>query len=196
MTTGALGDRIGHRKVVLTRPPIAGFGRAITAIAAPTEILMRDRAATGIRGAAAFGLSFALIREAAPNSILKLVASPLAGQAAAVLTLGVLVGFGWRYRYLALPAVANSLVGLIYGLSNAGNACWTSFTVLVSVVIGAIAMGVVALAGGSSPYWIFGLGLVIGGFSRMLTETVAGAFFVGRHPRRPRRCHRGEQVSD
>ena len=35
-------------------------------------------------------------------------------------------------------------------------------------------------AAGRTPYWVFAAGLILGGFSRMVTETAAGEFFVER----------------
>ncbi|WP_081829607.1 MFS transporter [Paraoerskovia marina] len=177
LTTGALGDRLGRRKVMLAGLLVAGAGGVITAFAPTTGVFMLGRAVTGIGIAAAFGLSFALIRAVAPDAIPKSVAFWLAGQTAAALVLGVLVGwvagFGWRFGYLVLPAVAViaflmcmrglpeakadkvgpfdyvglssvaiALVGIIYGLSNAGNAGWGSSTVIIPVLIGLVAMAI------------------------------------------------------
>lgn len=110
LTTGALGDRLGRRKVMLAGLLIAIVGGVITAIAPTTAIFILGRAVTGIGIAASFGLSFALLREVLPNQIPKAVAFWLAGQTAAALVLGVvagwMAGFGWRYGYLAVPIVA------------------------------------------------------------------------------------------
>ncbi|MGC5255919.1 MFS transporter [Gordonia sp. DT218] len=46
----------------------------------------------------------------------------------------------------------------------------------------AVASAILALGGGDTPYWVFAIGLVVGGFSRMLTETTAGQFFIDVPP--------------
>src|SRR5690606_6181955 len=74
LTTGSLGDRLGRRKVMLAGLVVAAAGGVITAIAPTTVLFMAGRAITGIGIAAAFGLSFALLREVLPNSIPKAVA--------------------------------------------------------------------------------------------------------------------------
>ncbi|WP_286219155.1 MFS transporter [Paraoerskovia sediminicola] len=175
LTTGALGDRLGRRKVMLVGLLVAGLGGVITAVAPSTTIFILGRAVTGLGIAASFGLSFALLREVMPGKIPKAVAFWLAGQTAAALVLGVvagwMAGFGWRLGYLTMPivaviaflmcmrglpeakadhvgkfdypgllAIAVSLVGLIYGLSNAATAGWGSASVLVPVAIGLVAM--------------------------------------------------------
>ncbi|ROS75611.1 MFS transporter [Cellulomonas sp. PhB143] len=175
LTTGALGDRLGRRKVMLVGLLVAAIGGVVTAVAPSYGIFVLGRAVTGLGIAASFGLSFALLREVLPNQIPKAVAFWLAGQTAAALVLGVvagwMAGFGWRFGYLTMPivaviaflmclrglpeakadhvgkfdylgllAIAVSLVGLIYGLSNAANDGWGSAAVLVPVLIGAVTM--------------------------------------------------------
>lgn len=174
LTTGSLGDRFGRRKVMLIGLVVAALGGVITAIAPTTFVFMTGRAVTGIGIAAAFGLSFALLREVLPNSIPKAVAFWLAGQTAAALVLGVLAGWmagiGWRFGYLLMPivaviaflmcmrglpeakssdpgpfdylglsAIAVTMAGIIYGLSNASGSGWASPQVLVPVGIGIVA---------------------------------------------------------
>ncbi|SKC58106.1 MFS transporter [Krasilnikoviella flava] len=175
LTTGALGDRLGRRKVMLAGLVVAIAGGVLTAIAPTTAIFILGRAVTGVGIAASFGLSFALLREVLPNQIPKAVAFWLAGQTAAALVLGVvagwLAGFGWRFGYLAMPivaviallmclrglpeakadsvgafdyvglgSIAVSLIGLIYGLSNAASYGWGSTQVLVPVLVGLVFM--------------------------------------------------------
>ncbi|GII99559.1 putative MFS family arabinose efflux permease [Sediminihabitans luteus] len=175
LTTGALGDRLGRRKVMLAGLLVAVIGGVITAIAPSTAIFILGRAVTGIGIAGSFGLSFALLREVLPNNIPKAVAFWLAGQTAAALVLGVVAGWmagiSWRLGYLTMPivavvaflmcmrglpeakadkvgkfdyvglsAIAVSLIGLIYGLSNAGGDGWTSSSVLIPLAIGVVAM--------------------------------------------------------
>ncbi|WP_162243385.1 MFS transporter [Cellulomonas sp. Leaf334] len=110
LTTGALGDRLGRRKVMLAGLLVAVAGGLLTALAPTTGFFMLGRAVTGIGIAASFGLSFALLREVLPDKIPKAVAFWLAGQTAAALVLGVvagwMAGFGWRYGYLTMPIVA------------------------------------------------------------------------------------------
>lgn len=171
LTTGALGDRLGRRKVMLAGLVVAIAGGVLTAIAPTTAIFILGRAVTGVGIAASFGLSFALLREVLPDQIPKAVAFWLAGQTAAALVLGVvagwMAGFGWRFGYLAMPivaviallmclrglpeakadsvgafdyvglgSIAVSLIGLIYGLSNAASYGWGSTQVLVPVLGG------------------------------------------------------------
>lgn len=110
LTTGSLGDRFGRRKVMLTGLVIAIFGGVLTAIAPSTPIFMLGRGITGIGIAAAFGLSFALLRTVMPDNIPKAVAFWLAGQTAAAIILGLVVGvmagYNWRVGYLLMPIVA------------------------------------------------------------------------------------------
>jgi MFS family permease len=175
LTTGALGDRLGRRKVMLAGLVVAIVGGVLTAIAPTTAVFILGRAVTGVGIAASFGLSFALLREVLPNQIPKAVAFWLAGQTAAALVLGVvagwMAGFGWRFGYLAMPivavlallmclrglpeakadsvgafdyvglgSIAVSLIGLIYGLSNAASYGWGSTQVLVPVLVGLVFM--------------------------------------------------------
>lgn len=171
LTTGALGDRLGRRRIMLIGLLVAIVGGLVTALAPTTAVFMLGRGITGIGIAAAFGLSFALLREVMPGQIPKAVAFWLAGQTAAALVLGVLAGwmagFGWRFGYLTMPivaviafvmcmrglpeaksddvgpfdyiglgSIAVSLIGLIYGLSNAATFGWASAQVAVPVVVG------------------------------------------------------------
>ncbi|WP_062078817.1 MFS transporter [Demequina globuliformis] len=110
LTTGSLGDRLGRRKVMLAGLVVAAIGGVITAIAPVTEIFILGRAITGIGIAAAFGLSFALIRAVSPDNIPKAVSFWLAGQTAAAIVLGVavgaLAGINWRVGYMLMPIVA------------------------------------------------------------------------------------------
>ncbi|WP_418274952.1 MFS transporter [Isoptericola jiangsuensis] len=110
LTTGSLGDRLGRRRVMLAGLVVAAAGGVVTALAPITPIFMLGRAITGIGIAAAFGLSFALLRTVLPDNIPKAVAFWLAGQTAAALVLGILVGwmagFGWRFGYVLMPIVA------------------------------------------------------------------------------------------
>lgn len=110
LTTGALGDRLGRRKVMLAGLLTAILGGVITAVAPSAAIFILGRTVSGIGIAASFGLSFALIREVRPDAIPKAVAFWLAGQTAAALALGLvagwMAGFGWRFGYLTMPIVA------------------------------------------------------------------------------------------
>lgn len=110
LTTGSLGDRFGRRRVMLIGLVVAALGGILTAVAPTTAFFMAGRAVTGIGIAAAFGLSFALLREVLPNNIPRAVAFWLAGQTAAALVLGVVAGWmagiSWRYGYLLMPIVA------------------------------------------------------------------------------------------
>ncbi|MDE0573109.1 MFS transporter [Demequina sp. B12] len=110
LTAGSLGDRLGRRKVMLAGLVVAAVGGVLTAVAPVTPIFMLGRAITGMGIAAAFGLSFALLRSVLPDNLPKAVAFWLAGQTAAALVLGVLAGYlagiSWRAGYLLLPIVA------------------------------------------------------------------------------------------
>ncbi|WP_029252436.1 MFS transporter [Paraoerskovia marina] len=108
-------------------------------------------------------------------------------QAVMVLQLSLL--WQYVYSYDALQVTVGQLpatIAMVLGAFAAGRLATRGQSAQSMVLVGlagvAIAMGVFALAGGSSPYWVFGLGLVVGGFSRMLTETAAGEFFVGKPP--------------
>ncbi|ROS26275.1 MFS transporter [Cellulomonas sp. PhB150] len=104
-------------------------------------------------------------------------------QAVMVLQLSLL----WQYVYGfsplevtvgQLPATVAMAVGA-FAAGRLGARGQRPQTVVVVGLIGvAVAMYVFAIGGASTPYWVFAVGLVLGGFSRMLTETSAGEFFV------------------
>ncbi|KQR08586.1 MFS transporter [Cellulomonas sp. Leaf334] len=104
-------------------------------------------------------------------------------QAVMVLQLSLL----WQYVYGFTPLQVTvgqlpATIAMAVGAFAAGRLAARGQRPQTLVVVGlagvATAMYVFAIGGASTPYWVFAVGLVLGGFSRMLTETSAGEFFV------------------
>lgn len=112
LTTGALGDRLGRKRVMLAGLAVSMAGGVVTALATSTAMFAAGRALSGLGFAAAFGLSFALLAAVAPgpSALARAVARWLALQAACIVVLcllgGYLAGLSWRLAYLLSPAVA------------------------------------------------------------------------------------------
>lgn len=117
---GSVGDRIGHRRVVLLGLALFGLASAGAAAAPDAAVLVAARGVQGIGAALLLPGSLALIADAYPDrgaqaralgiwagvSSLALPAGPLLG--------GLLVGAGgWRLVFLVnLPVVAGALVAV------------------------------------------------------------------------------------
>jgi MFS family permease len=116
LAMGALGDRLGRKKVMLAGLATVIVGALVTSIAPSTAIYILGRGITGIGIAASFGLSFALLRSVSPDSIPKAVAFWLAVQTALAVPLsliaGVLVGIDWRVGFLLNAVVAGLALAL------------------------------------------------------------------------------------
>ncbi|MCK0117180.1 MFS transporter [Isoptericola sp. S6320L] len=104
-------------------------------------------------------------------------------QAVMVLQLSLL----WQYLYAytpldvtvgQLPATLAMILGAFAAGRLAARGRRPQQLVLIGLAGVAVAMYLLAVAGASTPYWVFGIALAVGGFSRMLTETAAGEFFV------------------
>ena len=81
-----------------------------------------------------------------------------------------------------LPATLAMVVGA-FAVGRLAARGLKAETMAVSGLVGiTLATAIFALAGGSTPYWIFAAGLILGGFSRMVTETSAGQFFISGPP--------------
>lgn len=112
LTTGALGDRLGRKRVMLLGLVVSMAGGVTTAFATGSVMFAVGRALSGIGFAASFGLSFALLAAVAPEpaSLARAVARWLALQAIGIVVLcllgGYLAGVSWRLAYLLSPAVA------------------------------------------------------------------------------------------
>ncbi|ROS75609.1 MFS transporter [Cellulomonas sp. PhB143] len=107
----------------------------------------------------------------------------------AVMTLQLSLLWQYVYAYSPLEVTVRQLpatIAMVLGAFAAGRLATRGRSPQSLVLVGlagvAIAMYVFATAGLSTPYWVFGVGLVVGGFSRMLTETSAGQFFVAVPP--------------
>lgn len=107
----------------------------------------------------------------------------------AVMTLQLSLLWQYLYGYAPLEVTLGQLpatVAMIAGAFAAGR--WAARgqppqRLIVAGLAGvAVASGILTLGGGSTPYWVFAIALVLGGFSRMLTETTAGQFFVDVPP--------------
>jgi MFS family permease len=175
LTTGALGDRLGRRRIMLLGLLTAIVGGLVTAIAPTTAIFMLGRGITGIGIAASFGLSFALLREVLPNQIPKAVAFWLAGQTAAALVLGVaagwMAGFGWRFGYLTMPIVA--LVAFLMCLRGLPEARSDDVGPFDYVGLGSIAVALIGLIYGLSNAASFGWGS-----TEVLVPVLVGLIFL------------------
>ncbi|HEY2206812.1 MAG TPA: MFS transporter [Pseudonocardia sp.] len=117
---GAVGDRWGHRRVVLTGLAVFGAASAACGLAPTAGVLVAARAAQGVGAALLLPGSLAVIADAYPEraaqaralgiwagaSSLALPAGPLLG--------GLLVtGGGWRLVFLVnIPVVAAALVAV------------------------------------------------------------------------------------
>jgi MFS family permease len=115
---GAVGDRLGRRKVMLLGIITAGAGAVVAVLAPVTPILLLGRAITGIGIGFSFGLSFALVRSTAPHAIPKGVALWITVQVSG-LTLGsvlngALVDVNWRLGYgLTAACALGSLLAVL-----------------------------------------------------------------------------------
>lgn len=112
LATGALGDRLGRKKIMMAGLMIAVGGGAVTAFAPDPLVFSLGRALSGVGFAASFGLSFALLRTIAPEpeALARTVARWLALQTLGVVLLclvgGYLASMSWRAAYMAGPVVA------------------------------------------------------------------------------------------
>ncbi|GII99557.1 MFS transporter [Sediminihabitans luteus] len=107
----------------------------------------------------------------------------------AVMTLQLSLLWQYIYAYGPLEVTLGQLpatIAMALGAFAAGRYVARGGTPQTAILTGlagvTVAMALFAFAGADTPYWIFGIGLVVGGFSRMLTETSAGEFFVGVPP--------------
>ncbi|MGW8566341.1 MFS transporter [Isoptericola sp. NPDC055881] len=104
-------------------------------------------------------------------------------QAVMVLQLSLLWQYVYSYTPLEvtlgqLPATLAMVLGAFAAGRLAARGRRPQSLVLLGLAGVALTMFLFTLGGASTPYWVFGVALVIGGFSRMLTETAAGEFFV------------------
>ncbi|ANC31346.1 MFS transporter [Isoptericola dokdonensis] len=104
-------------------------------------------------------------------------------QAVMVLQLSLLWQYVYSYSPLdvtigQLPATLAMIVGAFAAGRLGARGRRPESLVLVGLAGVALAMYLLAVGGASTPYWVFAVALVVGGFSRMLTETAAGEFFV------------------
>lgn len=112
LATGALGDRMGRKRVLLLGLVVSMAGGILTALATGTVMFTAGRVLSGIGFAASFGLSFALLPAVAPEpaALARAVARWLALQATGIVMLsllgGYLAGVSWRLAYLLSPAIA------------------------------------------------------------------------------------------
>ncbi len=112
LATGALGDRLGRKRVMLLGLAVSIVGGIVTALATDTLMFTAGRVLSGIGFAASFGLSFALLPAVAPDpsALAHTVARWLALQATGIVVLcllgGYLAGVSWRLAYLLSPAIA------------------------------------------------------------------------------------------
>jgi len=82
LATGALGDRLGRKKIMLAGLLVTLAGGLVTALAGNALMFLVGRSLSGVGFAASFGLSFALLRAIAPqpDALPKMVAQWLALQ--------------------------------------------------------------------------------------------------------------------
>ena len=119
VTTGSLGDRIGHKKLLLTGAAAFAIMSAATAYAPTAELLIGARALLGVAGAILAPSTLALIRSLFPQPRERSVAIGIwASVFSAGTALGPVVGglllehFWWGAVFLInVPVVAVLLVG-------------------------------------------------------------------------------------
>lgn len=152
LTTGSLGDRFGRRRVMLLGLIGTIGGGLITALAPTTAVFIGGRVLTGIGIAAAFGLSFALVRTAAADNVAKGVAFWIGAQTAAAIPLQLLAGAmtsaSWRFGFILLPVA--SALALALCLKWAPEAKAADPRRFDALGLGAIAIALVGLLYGLS----------------------------------------------
>jgi MFS family permease/uncharacterized membrane protein len=97
----------------------------------------------------------------------------------------------WQYVYLydpfqvtlgQLPATLAMVVGAVAAGRFMARGVGANPLILVGLVGVILATLIFSVGGVSTPYIVFAIGLSIGGFSRMLTETASGQYFVTKPP--------------
>jgi DHA2 family multidrug resistance protein-like MFS transporter len=188
LTTGALGDRLGRKRVMLLGLLLSMAGGVITALSTSTVLFTAGRVLSGIGFAASFGLCFALLPAIAPEpaALARAVARWLAFQATGIVVLcmlgGYLTGVSWRLGYLLGPAIAVvALVWCLRTVPEAKDPAPGAFDVpgllLVAIGLAGTLYGIsnAASAGWTSPKVL--LPLILG-----IAVLVAFALWEWRHP--------------
>ena len=126
LAAGAIGDKLGHRTIVIAGFVFFGLASIICAIAPTAAILIAARALQGIGAALCLPGTLALLTEMAPNEEAK---SRLVGVWAAIggaaLPAGPLLGgilvsaLGWRSVFwINVPLIAFAVIALLSGSSD------------------------------------------------------------------------------
>jgi DHA2 family methylenomycin A resistance protein-like MFS transporter len=120
LTGGTLGDRIGHRRVVMAGLAVFGASSAMCGVAPSTEVLIAARVVQGVGAALLLPGSVAVITDAFPDGAPRARALGIwAGVSSLALPAGPLLGGllvsagGWRWVFLVnLPVVVAALVAV------------------------------------------------------------------------------------
>ncbi|HEX6444373.1 MAG TPA: MFS transporter [Streptosporangiales bacterium] len=150
---GTMGDRFGHRRIVLAGLAVFGAASAVCGLAPAVGVLIGARVCQGVGAAMMLPGSLAVIAEAFPDrreqahalgiwagiSSLALPAGPTLG--------GLLVsGAGWRWVFLVnVPVVAGALV-LVPRLVRASSGRHTASLDVPGVLTAAVTLGGVVFA--------------------------------------------------
>jgi len=109
---GRLGDRIGHRRVLLGGIALFGLASLLCALAGDLRVLLLSRAVQGVGAAILMALTVALVRDTVPDDRMGR-AMGLLGTMSAIGTAlgpslgGALIGaFGWRAIFLIMIPLA------------------------------------------------------------------------------------------
>jgi len=109
---GRLGDRIGHRRVLLGGIALFGLASLLCALAGDLRVLLLSRAVQGVGAAILMALTVALVRDTVPDDRIGR-AMGLLGTMSAIGTAlgpslgGALIGaFGWRAIFLIMIPLA------------------------------------------------------------------------------------------
>ncbi len=188
VTMGSLGDRVGHKKLLLCGATAFAAMSAVAAYAPSTEALIGARALLGFAGATLAPSTLALIRSLFPQSRLRSVAVGIwASMFSAGAALGPLIGglllehFWWGSVFLInIPVIVVLLIGgiaLLPEQRNPNRGPWDLLSVGLSLV-GMLAVVYAVKEGAESGFRVDTVLAVVVGVPVL-------ALFVRRQSRRP-----------
>jgi len=197
---GTLGDRLGHRRVLLAGFALFGLASVACAAAPTGAVLVAGRVVQGVGGAMLLPSTMAVIADAYPDparqaralgtwaaaSSVALPAGPLLG--------GLLVGtIGWRAVFwINVPLVALTVVGTLRTVPAGGGAATGRFdragllglvAALGGAVFAVISAGRGAIGEAIGGAVVGASGLVLAGFAERRAEHPVLPLDLLRHPR-------------